>query len=174
MVKTWKRKQSILVFFVSFSKHINVPMMCFFLKGSNKPKVFQLGAERDLFDWPQMMVFCCSEFHFPEASNTIVWHQSKNAFNSLPICGLMEPPCFPTTWSVMLWDLCIFGACALKATIAPGLQKPMFLEALCVIWLPVCSEHYSQSPIIHHEGFLPTHTMKIFLLLRPAAAKTSV
>lgn len=52
----------------------------FFPRRSNKPKVFQLGAEQEIFDWPQMMVFCCSVFHFPEASNTIIWHQSEKCF----------------------------------------------------------------------------------------------
>lgn len=96
----------------------------FYVRGSNRPKLFRLGAERDLFDWPQMMAFCCSALNFPEASSTIIWHQSENVFNSLPICGLIDPPCFPASLGCRAVGPPCFRARAFEATTAPGIEKP--------------------------------------------------
>lgn len=82
-----------------------------------------------------MMVFCCSVFHFPKASNTIIWHQSKKkkkAFNSLLICGLIDPPCFPTSL------VChAVGTSTFSGFVPPRLQLSRTREAS----FPKCLRH---------------------------------
>lgn len=142
----------------------------FFPEDQTNQKCFSLGLSKKSLIGPKWWCFVVQYFIFLRPVTQSFGTNQKNAFNSLLICGLIDPPCFPTSLVCHTVGPLHFQGLCLQGYDCSRIREASVSGCLRQ-WLPVPSDSNTQffptivphAPIIQREGISPTNTIRIFL-----------